>query len=293
MDMIKRLNAAMEHIESGLCAELDLDKASGIAGLTADGLKRFFSYMAGLTLNEYIRKRRLSVAALELKDSNECIVDIAVKYGYDSAAAFSRAFTRQHGMTPTEFRKKGGSLKIYPPASFQMIVKGAQEMDLRFIEAAEFEVYGISEQYEGAGYCNREELRHKMWSEEYDNVPSQLCLGKWNQPENHAYDGEWYGIWQNGRYMIARRRTEVKSEGFEKALIPAGTYAAFTTEKGTLAWEEFPRLFGLIYEMWLPGSGYRLAADVTIEVMHLWTDYEKRKRDRYYEIWIPVERIVD
>ena len=85
----------------------------------------------------------------------------------------------------------------------------------------------------------------------------------------------------------------LKSEGFEKALIPAGTYAAFTTEKGTLAWEEFPRLFGLIYEMWLPGSGYRLAADVTIEVMHLWTDYEKRKRDRYYEIWIPVERIVD
>ena len=71
--------------------------------------------------------------------------------------------------------------------------------------------------------------------------------------------------------------------------LPSGTYAAFTTEKGTLAWEEFPKLFDLIFHSWLPSSPYRQKGDLAIEVLHLWTDHDIRKKNKYYEVWIPVE----
>jgi len=290
MNMIKQLNAAIEYIEANLCTEFDLNTAAGIACVTADSLNRFFSYMTGMTLTEYIRRRRLTLAAHDLRNSRTPIVDIAVKYGYDSAAAFSRAFAKQHGITPSLYRQNGGALKIYSPASFHITVKGAKEMDFRMIELTDTEVYGVSKPYDGQGYRNREELRHSMWAADCDDVPGRLCTGGWNEPGNTAYDGVWYGIWQDGKYMIARERKDVRTDRLEAGKLPAGTYAAFRTERGGLAWEEFPKLFGLIFDSWLPSSGYRLKGDLAVEVLHLWTDHDLRQKNRYYEVWIPVER---
>ena len=289
MNMIKQLNAAIEYIEANLCAEFDLDTAAGIACVTADSLARFFSYMTGMTLTEYVRRRRLTLAAQDLRHGKAMVVDIAVKYGYDSAAAFSRAFEKQHGITPSAYRKSGGELKIYSPASFHIIIKGAKEMDFRIIELEDTAVYGVSKPYDERIYKNREELRNSMWSDEFDDVPRQLCEGEWNQPGNTAYDGVWYGVWQNGRYMIARERSDVKTDQLERRMIPAGTYAAFRTERGGVAWKEFPKLFELIFDSWLPSSGYRQKGDLAIEVLHLWTDHDIRQKNRYYEVWIPVE----
>lgn len=289
MDMLKQLNAAIEYIEANLCAEFDLDTAAGIACVTADSFIRFFSYMTGMTLTEYVRRRRLTLAVQELQHGNTPLIDIAVKYGYDSATAFSRAFAKQHGITPSVYRKSGGSLKIYPPISFHIIIKGAMKMDFRIIELEDIEVYGVSKQYEGQGYRNREELRHTMWSENCDDVPGQLCEGRWNQSGSTSYDGVWYGIWQDGKYMIARERADTNTDKLEMHKLPAGTYAAFKTECGGLAWEEFPKLFELIFESWLPSSEYKQKYDLIIEVLHLWTDYALRKENKYYEVWIPVE----
>ena len=156
-------------------------------------------------------------------------------------------------------------------------------MDFRIIELSDTEVYGVSKQYEGQGYKTREELRNTMWSEECDDVPGQLCEGRWNQPGSTSYDGVWYGVWQDGKHMIARERTGTMNDTLERHMIPGGTYAAFKTECGGLAWEEFPKLFQLIFDSWLPTSGYR------IEILHLWTDHDLRQKNRYYEVWIPVE----
>ena len=144
MNMLKQLNSAIEYIEANLCAEFDLDTAAGIACVTADSFIRFFSYMTGMTLTEYIRRRRLTLAAQDLQHSKTPIIDIAIKYGYDSAAAFSRAFAKQHGITPSVYRKDGGSLKVYSPASFHIMIKGAKEMDFRIIALADTVVYGVS-----------------------------------------------------------------------------------------------------------------------------------------------------
>ncbi len=290
MNMLKQLNAAMDYIEANLCAEFDPDKTAGIACISADSFARFFSYMTGMTLTEYIRRRRLTRAAEDLLDTRIPIVEIAVQYGYDSAAAFSRAFAKQHGITPSLYRKEGGSLKVYSPASFHITIQGAKEMDFRIITREDTVVYGVSKQYEGQGYRTREELRHSMWASDFDDVPGQLCAGEWNQPGNTAYDGVWYGIWQDGKYMIARERDYVKTEEVETGMIPGGTYAAFSTECGTVAWEEFPKLFARIFDSWLPSSPYRQKGDLAIEVLHLWTDHDIRQKKRYYEVWIPVER---
>jgi len=117
-----------------------------------------------------------------------------------------------------------------------------------------------------------------------------MCAGRWNEPGNHSYDGVWYGIWQNGRYTIARAASDTQSTALEKSSLPSGTYAAITSEPGGLAWEELPRLFELIFDSWLPGSDYRQKGDMVIELEHLWTDRDERIKKRYYEIWIPVEK---
>lgn len=163
-------------------------------------------------------------------------------------------------------------------------------MDFRIIDLPETKVYGISKQYDGMGYNTREELRHSMWANNCDDVPGQLCEGEWNQPGSTAYDGIWYGIWQDGKYMIARDQADTKTDSLEVRTIPAGTYATFKTECGGLAWEEFPKLFGQIFDSWVPSSEYRQTSDLAIEVLHLWTDQEKRRKNRYFEVWIPVEQ---
>jgi len=290
VDILKQLNNSIAYIEAHLNDEIDMDELSRIALYTPDGFSRLFSYITGMTLNEYIRKRRLTLAAYELHGSNVKVIDIAVKYGWDSADAFTKAFIRQHGITPTLARNPHEALKIYPPASFYIMIKGAKEMDFRIIELEKTEVYGVSKQFDGQGYKTREELRHIMWSEESDDVPGQICDGRWNQSKNHSYDGMWYGIWQDDKYTIARAKADTKNNAFEKHIIPSGTYAAFKTERGGLAWEEFPKLFELIFDSWLPNSEYKQKGNLIVEIYHLWTDYDMRNKNKYYEVWIPIQR---
>jgi len=288
MNMLRQFNEAMEYIEANLCAEFELDEAAKRACISGDSFMRFFIYMTGMTLHEYIRRRRLTLAADEVAHTSGRVIDIAVKYGYESADAFSRAFFRQHGITPAAYRKSGGKLNVYPPASFHITVKGANKMGFRLIESTALEVFGVSKVFEPNAFPNREAIRHQMWDEKGDSVPETLCGAKWDQPESTILDGTWFGLWRGGKYMIAREKEYVVHEQFEKQLIPAGTWAAFTTERGGKAWEEFPRLFEQIFDCWLPASGYTLRNEDILEVYHLWGDHRQRRENRYYEVWVPV-----
>ena len=281
MDMLEQLNKAILYIESNMCDEINLDMVAQIACVTKDSFVRFFSYMTGMTLHEYIRRRRLTLAAFELQGNHSKVIDVAVKYGWSSADSFTKAFTRQHGITPTQAQDSSKAIKIYPPASFYIMIKGARKMDFRMIEVKEMTVYGVSRQFDGQGYETKEQLRNIMWSEECDFIPGEICDG---------YDGVWFGIWQDGKYTIARAKEDTKNTNLEKHIIPSETYAAFKTECGGRAWEEFPKLFEQIFDSWLPSSDYKQKEAVIIEIYHLWTDREMRKKNRYYEVWIPVKR---
>lgn len=119
-----------------------------------------------------------------------------------------------------------------------------------------------------------------MWSVDAEHYPEKICNG---------YDGIWYGIFDNGLYSIARKSEDVEYGGLESITVPAGKYAVFTTDKGGYAGAELPRLHELIFNSWLPSSNYKIKSEYVVEVYHLATDRTERRKNRYYEMWIPIE----
>lgn len=201
MDILKQLNDAISYIEAHLCDEPDTEELSRITLYTPDGFNRFFRYMTGMTLTEYMRRRRLTLAAYELQASAIKVIDVAVKYRYDSADAFTKAFTKQHGITPTKARSTDTALKVYPPVSFHISIKGAKEMNFKIIETGAIMLRGLSKQFTGAA-TDRFEQEHIMWGVEYDDYMKKI---------DDEIPGIWYGIWDNGIYNISKNAVDVNN----------------------------------------------------------------------------------
>lgn len=276
--ILQQLNGAMEYLEARLGDEIDLNDLARVACVAPDSFLRFFSYMTGMSLREYIRRRRLTRAAYELRATNAKVIDVAVRYGYDSADAFSRAFIRQHGSTPTQARDPSRPLKAFPPASFHIAMNGAKEMEFKLIQAGEIKLRGLSKQFSGAA-ADRFEQEHIMWADHHDDVQNKVSTD---------VPGTWYGVWDAGKYAIARAKQDVNGEGLDEITIPAGTYAVFNTGAGGFAGDELPKLREQVFGAWLADSGFIPAADCEVEVYHLFPKTEKSKR--YYELWIPVKK---
>jgi AraC family transcriptional regulator len=129
--MLEHLNRALDYIERNLENEIDENELARLAHCSVYHFKRMFSYLADISLHEYIRRRRLSHAALELQNRSVKVIDVAIKYGYHSPDAFTRAFQIQHGVTPTELRISNQSLKVYPPMTFRLSIGGGGPMKFR------------------------------------------------------------------------------------------------------------------------------------------------------------------
>ena len=277
MDVIKQLNNAIVYIEENLCDEIDINRIAEIAFCPYDKFKRFFSYMTNMSVSEYIRKRRLTLAAYNLLNGQERIIDIAVKYGYSSADSFTRAFAKQHGILPTEV-SSDTQLKVYPPVSFYVAIKGASELKFRITETNAINLRGISKEFTGIA-ADRFEQEHIMWSNQHDDVQNQVCK---------TVEGVWYGIWDKGIYSIAKQADEVSDNpSLTDIIIPSGKYAVFSTDFGGFAGDLLPKLREQIFDCWLPDSGYKQSDDYEVEVYYLYPKTEKHKR--HYEIWIPIE----
>ena len=143
MDSLSGMNKAMAYIEAHLTEELDYSKLAQLAYCSEYHFKRMFSFLSGISLSEYIRRRKLTLAALDLKDRELRILDVAVKYGYTSADAFSRAFQSLHGILPSEARQEGRLLKAYPRMTFQLSIKGGCELNYRIVEKESFKLAGF------------------------------------------------------------------------------------------------------------------------------------------------------
>lgn len=124
MEWISRLNSAINYIEEHIQDELDMEKVGSIAGCTSYHFQRMFAYMSNVPLSEYIRRRRMSLAAVDLL-SGEKVIDVAVKYGYESPTAFNRAFKNIHGIAPSKISEEGVAVKSFPPIHFHITIKGA------------------------------------------------------------------------------------------------------------------------------------------------------------------------
>ena len=285
MDPLKQLNLAMRSIEANLAGEPSIQEAAQIAGCSEYHFRRMFSFLAGMPLGEYIRRRRLTLAALELRQSDVKVIDVAVKYRYESPDAFTRAFQALHGVTPSEARQGNVPLKAVPPMTFQLTIKGGSEMDYRIVEKDTFNVVGkmkrVSLIYEGVN----PEI-DAMWSlfsagdfdelKQISNVePRGIILASANAEgiaEGSMLD-QWIGV-----------ATDRDDTGrWEVLPVAAGTWAVFT------AIGPFPQTlqntWARIAAEWAPTSGYEFREGPQI----LWNEGPDTTRpDFKSEIWVPV-----
>ena len=278
MEWVERLNQSMGYIEEHLTDEIDYEQLGRIACCSAYHFQRMFTYMAGVTLAEYIRRRKMSLAAVDLQGGNAKIIDVAEKYGYHSPTAFNRAFQSIHGIAPSAVRKEGVSVKTFPPVSFKISVKGAVEMDYRIETKEAFRITGISAPLfkeieknftivpglwgKAAGDGTIQKLAGMMDSQPVGLLGVSAC----NDEE------EW-------KYFIAVASSQ-KDDAFEEYIVQASTWAVFPGSGTNQSVQEREQR---IVTEWLPTSGYEYANAPDIEV-YLNPDPQNAQ----YEVWIPV-----
>ncbi|WP_326551202.1 AraC family transcriptional regulator [Micromonospora sp. NBC_01813] len=140
--MISALNRLVDLVEEHLTEEFDVDAFAGTLGTTEYHLRRMFSSLAGMPLSEYVRRRRMTVAAAEVVRSGDDLLSIAIRYGYGSTEAFGRAFRAVHGVGPSDVRRDGGPLRTQSQLRFRLTVEGSIPMDTRIVDRPAFRLAG-------------------------------------------------------------------------------------------------------------------------------------------------------
>ncbi len=282
MEFLDRMNKVMDYIEGHLTEDLSYEEIAKLSYCSMHQFGRMFTYIVGVPLSEYIRRRRLTVAAFELQSSDIKILDLALKYGYNSPNSFTRAFVEMHDVTPKEARSKGVSLKSYPRLSFKISIKGDVEMNYRIEEKGEITAVGIIREV-----TNNED--GAVWNEFFRNGANTKI-----RDELKLYRAPY---WQMGVYMpkadgklelfLGAESDGEEYEGLDTLVIPSRTWAVFTVN-GT-GGEAFGETWARINAEWLPTSGYKHINDYEIEVFPM--DKSADDPDYKSEIWIPVERV--
>lgn len=162
MDWLTRMNRAIDYIDENLDGTIDYDSIASLACCSTYQFAKMFSVITDISLSEYIRRRRLTRAALELQTSDIKVIDLGLKYGYDSPTAFNRAFQNMHGLAPSAARKKGVFLKSYPRITFQFSIKGDEEMKYRIEEKTAFRAVGFKQKMSIVNGENLDRIP-KMW----------------------------------------------------------------------------------------------------------------------------------
>ncbi|CAM3393862.1 AraC family transcriptional regulator [Aeromicrobium ponti] len=287
MSWIESLQKAIDYIEEHLLDEdLSIQRAAEEANSSAFHFQRTFAILTDMPVGEYIRGRRLTIVAQELTHTGCKIIDLAYKYGYDTPEAFTKAFRRQHGITPTEARNFSGKLKSYNRLVIQVSLKGAEPMQYSIVEKEAFKVAGVKREF---SLCNKENLAGipKMW----DEVNSDGTGDRLFQLNNGEVKGV-LGVCVDKRstkpdsmdYWIASSYKGDKPDGLETLEIPAAKWAVFEVH-GAMP-NSIQNAWKKIFSEWFPSSGYEHAAAPELEVYSAGNPFSP---DYYSEIWIPVK----
>lgn len=262
MEWLDRLNDAMAYVEENLTGEITLEGAARGAACSAYHFQRMFPYVAGVTFSEYVRRRRMTAAAMELAAGDAKVIDLAAKYGYESPTAFNRAFRSVHGLPPKAARVRGAALKAFPSITFTLSIKGDCAMEHRIVEKKGFRVVGFGTK-EPMTMENCFEKVPRFWEAHRRDVPRLLPLMDGTEPQGvlgvSACDG---GVFSG--YYIAVATELPAPEGMEEYNVSAGTWAAFPCV-GPVP-DAIQALQKRIITEWLPNSGYEYAAAPDIEV---------------------------
>ncbi len=289
MDTLKQMNKAMRYIEENLTGEIDFDEMARIACCSEYHFRRMFSFLAGMPLGEYIRRRKLSIAAVMLnEEDNNKIIDIALQLGYNSPEAFSKAFQAMHGVVPSNVKKGNIILKAFPPMTFQLTIKGGNEMDYRIVEKEAFKIVGLKKRitlvFEGVNH-QMDSVLQVLTAENIKELKS-LCdiepkgiLSVSTNFSERTVEGS-----ELDQYIGVATTKQVSAQ-WDVLEVDSANWAVFTVVG------EFPKAiqdtWARIYAEWFSTSGYELTGGPEI----LWNESPDTSKPNYKsEIWIPVSK---
>ena len=286
MAWITGIQNAIDYIEEHLTEEINYDKVADEAACSNFYFQRIFGVLCDISLGEYIRNRRLTLAGTELNASDRKVIDIALKYGYESPESFTRAFSKFHGITPSEAKKNGSKLKSFSRLSVKITLSGGSMMDYKIVEKEAFEIIEKVEAHSIENDVNAKSIPD-FWTKSHNDGTVKTLLE--NTTDRTFIFGVCYGnnsdCTKTFDYSIAavyNQKTAVP-KGFRKNIIPARTWAIFEC-KGAMP-KAMQDMWHKITSEFFPTSGYQPTYEMDIEA---YTEGDMGGSDYRSEIWIPV-----
>lgn len=286
MAWLESLQKAIDYMEEHMLEDVSIDDIAFQANASTFHFQRTFSVLTDSSVGDYLRRRRLSLAAEELTRTDTKIIDLAYKYGYDTPEAFTKAFRKLHGVSPSEVRKGLGKLQSFNRLVIQVSLKGAEPMKYSIVERDGFKVVGVKREF---SLINDENLKGipKMWDEVNTDGTCDSLIEKMNgqikgvlgvcvdqtTPQKRAID-----------YWVAVDHEGGDLDGFLTLDIPTSKWAVFEVH-GAMP-NAMQKVWKQIFSEWFPSSGYEHAGSPELEV---YPGGNPSDPNYYSELWIPVK----
>ena len=296
MDWISGMQKAIDYMEEHLTEEISMEAVAAQSFSSSYHFQRVFTILCGFSVGEYLRNRRLSLAGTELATTDQKVIDIALKYGYESPDSYAKAFHRFHGILPSQARDRQQQLKSFSRLVLKISLEGGSIMNYRIENKPEMVLVGYKRRYTGTP-AERVQQEGDFYIATRPNqyilkgLPHD-CDTTYNVMTNFGEDG--YDFYIAGQYEgdWKKELDACDTDRFETIVIPAGQYVICETDKSRYPTMEFEGVRKKMISEWLPSSGYELAEAPELSVYHWF--YEKGNdavnHSRYIELWIPVTK---
>ncbi|MGE7839250.1 AraC family transcriptional regulator [Lysinibacillus sp. NPDC093712] len=287
MSWIESIQKAINYIEEHLQDTITMEQIANEVNASVFHFQRTFSILTDMSIADYIRRRRLTLAAQELINTDIKVIDLAFKYGYDSPEAFTKAFRKQHNVTPSEARKQQGPLQSYNRLVIQVSLKGAEPMKYNIVEKEKFQVVGVKRTYncqKGENLqgiplfwdeVNRQGMDEQLFALNDGQIKGVLgvCVPDENYKENNLMD-----------YWIGTEHVGDVPENLLAMEVPASKWVVFEVH-GPMP-DAMQNAWKQIFSEWFPSNPYEPAGTPELEV---YTDEDPTSENLYSEIWIPIK----
>ena len=282
MEWLNRMLKALDYMEEHMAEPFDTAEIAKIAYSSEFHFQRMFHMLTGFSVAEYVRKRKLTLAAQELAATQAKVLDVALKYGYDTPESFSKAFRKVHGINPSAARARGAMLKAYPRISFHLSLKGDKDMNYKIVEKEAFKVIG-----KGIRVSTREGENLKkipaFWQECCQNGLSEKLekiageMGKLGICMND------YGEEQFTYIVAAEKPVGYEETDLQEYTIPGATWAVFESV-GPMP-GAIQKVWERIFSEWFPATNFEHANAPELEV---YPEGDADSEDYRCEVWVPV-----